>query len=113
MLMAGKITRAEIIESLYQKTSINRKDIHALIDLLIDDIKNALVNDEVVELRGFGTFEVRTRKGRTRARNPKTGELVSVQDHGVAVFRPGKELKKVVWNIRHEGEEGSEKDDED
>lgn len=103
--MAGKITRAELIEALHSKTSVNRKDIHVLIDLLIEEIKDALVKDEVVELRGFGTFEVRTRKGRAKARNPKTGELVSVQDHGVAVFRPGKELKKVVWSIRQNGEE--------
>jgi integration host factor subunit beta len=98
--MPDKVTRAELIESLHEKSSINRKDIHRLLDFLIEEIKNALVKDSTVELRGFGTFEVRTRKGRSKARNPKTGELVSVQDHGVAVFRPGKELKRVVWSIR-------------
>ncbi len=98
--MPEKVTRAELIESLHEKSSINRKDIHRLLDFLIEEIKNALVKDSTVELRGFGTFEVRTRKGRSKARNPKTGELVSVQDHGVAVFRPGKELKRIVWSIR-------------
>jgi nucleoid DNA-binding protein len=44
---------------------------------------------KTVELRGFGTFEVKKRKGRKRARNPKTGENVAVKDHGVATFRPG------------------------
>ena len=56
--------------------------------------------DRVIELRGFGTFEIRTRKGREKARNPKTGDLVSVETHGVAIFRPGKELKDAVWNLR-------------
>jgi nucleoid DNA-binding protein len=54
----------------------------------------------VVELRGFGTFEIRTRKGREKARNPKTGEVVPVQNHGVTVFRPGKDLKKKTWELR-------------
>ena len=51
------------------------------------------------ELRGFGTFEVRIRKGKEKARNPKTGEIVSVDQHGVAVFRAGRELKEELWDI--------------
>jgi integration host factor subunit beta len=98
--MAGsKLTKADIIDSIYEKTGMNRKEIHAVIDFLIDDIKSALTDGRVVELRGFGTFEIRVRKGRKKARNPKTGETVSVSAHGVAAFRPGKELKQDVWNI--------------
>ncbi len=103
--MADKVTKADFIESLFEKTKVNRKDIHAIIDSFLDEVKNSLIADKVVELRGFGTFEVRTRKGRSRARNPRTGETVSVQDHGVAVFRPGKELKHLVWTVRQDKEE--------
>ena len=39
------------------------------------------------------------RKGREKARNPKTGELCSVEPHGVVFFRAGKELKDAVWSI--------------
>ncbi len=98
--MAGKkLTKADIIDSINLATGMNRKDIHQVIDLFIDEIKKALVEGRVVELRGFGTFEIRVRKGRKKARNPKTGEPVSVGAHGVAAFRPGKELKQEVWNI--------------
>lgn len=98
--MAGnKLTKADIIDSINVKTGTNRKDIHAVIDLFIDEIKAALTDGRIVELRGFGTFEIRVRKGRKKARNPKTGEPVSVGAHGVAAFRPGKELKQDVWNI--------------
>ena len=45
------------------------------------------------------SFEVRIRKGREKARNPKTGDVVSVDRHGVALFRAGKELKDFVWDI--------------
>lgn len=98
--MNEKVTKADFIESLYERTKVSRKDIHLVLDAFLDDVKKALISDQVVELRGFGTFEVRTRKGRSRARNPRTGESVSVSDHGVAVFRPGKELKQLVWPVR-------------
>ncbi len=95
-----KITKADIIERIYADTEIHRGDIHRVIDNLFDVLKEALGEDKVIELRGFGTFEIKTRKGRERARNPKTGETVSVEDHGVAVFRPGKELKETCWGLR-------------
>jgi integration host factor subunit beta len=98
--MAEKKTKADFIEALYDQTNINRKDIHLLIDKFVEQIKESLIADNVVELRGFGTFEVKTRKGRIKARNPRTGETVSVKDHGVAIFRPGKELKELVWSTR-------------
>ena len=78
---------------------INRADIRRS-DEFFEEIKVGLKKDQVIELRGFGTFEVRTRKGREKARNPKTGDLVSVETHGVAIFRPGKELKECVWDLR-------------
>ncbi|AEJ19753.1 HU family DNA-binding protein [Gracilinema caldarium] len=98
--MAGsKLTKADIIDSVYQKTGMDKKDIHGVIDSVLEVIKQGLMDGQVVELRGFGTFEIRLRKGRQKARNPKTGATVSVSSHGVAAFRPGKELKKGVWNI--------------
>lgn len=97
-----KFTKAEIVDSVYQKTGMNRKEIRAILDLLIDEIKDALIKRIVIELRGFGTFEVKIRKGRQKARNPRTGAPVSVNSHGIAVFRPGRELKRDVWNLTEE-----------
>ena len=99
--MAGnKLTKAEIVERISESTESSKKDIHSIIDHFFAEVKAALTADRTVEFRGFGTFEVRTRKGRERARNPKTGETVSVQNHGVVVFRPGKELKDAAWPLR-------------
>lgn len=97
--MEEKLTKAAIIESLHGKLGLNRNDIHAVIDELFEEIKDGLKVNRVIELRGFGTFEVRVRKGREKARNPKTGDVVAVDKHGVAIFRPGKEIKDFVWNI--------------
>lgn len=95
-----KLTKAEIIENLHCKLNLNRNDIHEVIDAFFEELKDGLKKEDVIELRGFGTFEVRTRKGKEKARNPKTGEVVAVDTHGVAVFRPGKELKDLVWDLR-------------
>ncbi|MCF7954087.1 MAG: integration host factor subunit beta [Spirochaetales bacterium] len=99
-MASRKLTKAEIIERINEETELSRTDIHGVIDQLFDILKEGLSSDQVIELRGFGTFEIRTRKGRERARNPKTGEIVPVDTHGVAVFRPGKELKQIAWPLR-------------
>ena len=100
-----KYTKADIVDSVYNKTGINRKEIREIMDLITDDIMDALRKGYNIELRGFGTFEIRIRKGRKNARNPKTGELLSVNSHGTVAFRAGRDLKKDVWNIKQENEE--------
>lgn len=95
-----KLTKAEIIKNISEKLELNKKDVHAVLDELFEELKIALQDEKIVELRGFGTFETRIRKGREKARNPKTGEIVPVISHNVAVFRPGKEIKQLVWNIK-------------
>ena len=103
--MQEKLTKAAIIENLHNKLGYNKDRIHVVIDELFEEIKDGLKDSRVIELRGFGTFEVRIRKGRAKARNPKTGEVVAVERHGVAIFRPGKELKDFVWDITEGDEE--------
>ena len=103
--MQEKLTKAAIIENLHNKLGYNKDQIHGVIDELFEEIKDGLKDSRVIELRGFGTFEVRIRKGRAKARNPKTGEVVAVERHGVAIFRPGKELKDFVWDITEGDEE--------
>jgi integration host factor subunit beta len=95
--MADKLTKAELIEALSSKTNLKRKDIHEFINSFFDEMNKSLLSGKIVELRGFGTFALITRKGRHRARNPRTGEIVSVEDHGVIRFRAGKELKSEAW----------------
>jgi integration host factor subunit beta len=105
-MVTNKFTKADIIDSIYNKTGINRKIIRPVVDLFIDEIKTALVNQRVIELRGFGTFKIKIRKGREKARNPKTGESLSVNSHGIAMFSAGRELKREVWNLPPSPPEG-------
>jgi integration host factor subunit beta len=94
-----KFTKTDIVDALYEKTGMSRNEIRNAIDLLIDEMKNALVRRQIIELRGFGTFEVKVRKARPRARNPRTGENIVIKPHGVVSFRSGRELKHEVWKI--------------
>jgi len=98
----GKITKADIVDAIHNKIGLDRKEIRDVVDLFIDEVKAALISHDIIELRGFGTFEIKIRKGRQKARNPKTGEILSVNSHGIAAFRAGRELRQDVWNLKHE-----------
>ena len=80
--------------------SCDKRIVQDVVENLIQEIKKVLVDGATIELRGFGTFESRLRKGRTSARNPKTGEHLSVAPHYVAAFRAGQELKKALWELK-------------
>ncbi|MGI9255778.1 MAG: HU family DNA-binding protein [Salinispira sp.] len=94
-----KMTKAAIVDTIANETGLTRTDVQHVVNETLVQLKSAIASSQVVELRGFGTFELRVRKGRDRARNPKTGQIVAVEDHGVVVFRPGKELKDIAWPL--------------
>lgn len=98
----GKITKADIVDGIYNKIGLDRKEIRNVVDQFIDEVKAALISHDIIELRGFGTFEIKIRKGRQKARNPRTGEILSVNSHGIAAFRAGRELRQDVWNLKPE-----------
>ena len=95
-----KLTKAEIIDRIFERCGTSKKDIHTIIDSTFEEIKRGLKEDRIVELRGFGTFEIRLRRGRREARNPKTGDVFPVKNHGISSFRPGQELKQIAWPLR-------------
>ena len=94
-----KKTKMDLVDCIYAKTSCRLSAVKSIVDLFLDEMRTALEAGTTIELRGFGTFELRERKGRTHARNPRTGETVSVGRHSVVVFRAGRDLKNAVWKI--------------
>ena len=94
-----KFTKADIVDALYEKTGMERKEIQRFLEIFFDEVKNALKTRHVIEFRGFGTFEVKVRKARPRARNPRTGQTVSIHPRGIVTFRAGRELKQDAWAI--------------
>lgn len=101
--MSEKCTKNDIVNDIYKQGRYERQEILAIIDCFINELKNSLSEGKTIELRGFGTLEPRLRK-REVARNPKTGEIVTVDPHYVATFRAGQELKNNLWNLKIEDE---------
>jgi integration host factor subunit beta len=74
---------------------VKKKDVESIIEAFLGCMTDALARGERVEIRGFGSFSVRTREAR-QGRNPKTGEPVRVPKKRVPFFTVGKELKERV-----------------
>ena len=97
--MVSKLSKAEIVKNINESTGIPDANVLRIINAFFDEIKDGMKDDRIAELRGFGTFETKVRKGKEKARNPKTGESCSVESHKVVKFYPGKELKDYIWNV--------------
>ena len=90
------MTKAELVDKLADKVAgITKKEAEIIVNTVFDSIKDALASKDKVEVRGFGIFKLRSRKGRD-GRNPKTGTPVSVPAKLVPFFKAGKELKELV-----------------
>ena len=90
------MTKTDLIERVSIKTSIlTKKQTEIVVNILFDSIKEALAEGDKIEIRGFGSFRIRSRRNR-EGRNPKTGQTVEVPDKKVPFFKAGKELKELV-----------------
>ena len=86
------MTKAELVEIIAQETGVNKKDTGVIVNLIMENIGQSLVQGDKVELRGFGSFKVKTRRARL-ARNPRTGDSVDVPAKRVPFFKASNELK--------------------
>jgi len=89
------MTKADLVEEISKETGLSKKDTGVIVNLIIENITRALAEGEKVELRGFGSFKVKSRKAR-RARNPRTGASVDVPAKLVPYFKASNELKEKV-----------------
>ncbi len=86
------MTKSELIQRLAeQNPHLYLRDIEKIVDTIFNEISNALVNGNRVELRGFGAFSVKHRDARI-GRNPRTGETVRVEAKRLPFFKTGKNL---------------------
>ncbi len=86
------MTKSDLVRKLSERfPNMFLKDIQVAVDSIFEEIAEALTQEKRVELRGFGAFTVRRRKSR-QARNPRTNELVNLDERLALYFRAGKEL---------------------
>ena len=86
--------KSELIQKIAAANQhLYHRDIEKIVNVLFDEIVDALARGDRVELRGFGAFTVKHRAPRT-GRNPRTGEPVNVDEKFVPFFKTGKELRE-------------------
>jgi integration host factor subunit alpha len=89
------VTRAQLAESVYQEVGLSRNESAQLVDVILEEISQALIKNEMVKLSSFGSFQVRSKAQRI-GRNPKTGEEVPILPRRVLVFRASHVLKDKI-----------------
>ena len=89
------MTKADIVDTIATATGLTKVETEAVVDGFIKTVIDAMQNGKNIEIRGFGSFKVKKRKGRV-ARNPRTGEQVMVGEHWVPLFKVSKEVKVSV-----------------
>jgi integration host factor subunit beta len=89
------LTKADLIEEVLRVTELPRKESETIVETIFESIIDSLQKGEKIEIRGFGSFRTRQRRGRV-GRNPKTGAKVEVPPKKIPFFKPSKELKDFV-----------------
>lgn len=89
------MTKAELVEAVALQTRLTKKSAAELIDVVFDNIGNAVKQHSRFSYPGFGTWTIRTRKAR-KIRNPQTNEIMKLKATKTIGFRPAKELKDTL-----------------
>ena len=86
--------KSELIQKIAATNQhLYHRDIERIVNVVFNEIVEALARGDRVELRGFGAFSVKNRPART-GRNPRTGAHVSVEKKSVPFFKTGKEMRE-------------------
>ena len=89
------MTKKEIVKTISDEIGLTQLKTKEIVQKTFDAIVAALIEEERIELRNFGVFEVKRRAPR-KARNPRTGDKVYVPAKNVVTFKPGKEMEELV-----------------
>jgi integration host factor subunit alpha len=86
------MTKADIVEKIYEKVGFSKKESAELVETVFDIIKNTLEKGDKIKIAGFGNFVVKEKADR-RGRNPQTGEEITISARKILTFKPSQVLK--------------------
>ena len=89
------MNKADLMENLRRETGLKKDKAERIVNILFEEMSNALAKGNRVEIRGFCSFYVKDYKSYV-GRNPKTGEQVHIAPKKLPFFKCGKELKERV-----------------
>ena len=91
--MNGALTKADIVEAIYEKTEKNRTDVKNTVETLLLLMKQAIKKDHALLISGFGKFEAYDKNARM-GRNPQTDEAITLPPRKVVVFRLSRKFRE-------------------
>lgn len=90
------MNKAELVSKMAEKSGLTKKEAEAALNAFMSSVQDALVNNEKVQLVGFGTFETRESAAR-QGRNPRDPEqVIDIPASKAPVFKAGKGLKDII-----------------
>ncbi len=89
------MTKADLINIISEKANITRVKAETVVNTVFDSMIEALLRNDRIEIRGFGSFVNREYEA-YRGRNPRTGEVINVDQKRLPFFKVGKELKEDI-----------------
>ena len=87
--------KSDLIEAISKQSKISRSESKIFVEVILEELTSAIASGKGVEVRGFGGFYKRHRKGRIGI-NPKTGEKTEITEKFVSFYKPGKFLKEAI-----------------
>lgn len=86
--------KADVVKQIARKLDLKERDALEIVDTILESIKDVILRDGRLEVRDFGVFQIKERKGRI-GRNPKNKVEYPIPPHRVVTFKSGKEIKEI------------------
>jgi len=87
--------KKDLVDKVSSELSMQKQDISLAVDIMLETMATALMDERRIELRGFGSFSVRARKPRS-TKNPRTGKIMNIPDRKTLHFTMSKSLKEAL-----------------
>jgi len=94
-LRRKKMTKIDIIQNVYEKLGLSKKDSAEIVESVFEIMKDSLARGEKIKISGFGNFSVKEKKSR-RGRNPQTGSEIEISARKVLTFKSSQVLRKTL-----------------
>jgi integration host factor subunit beta len=87
--------KKDLIDKVSDELALQKQDVSLAVDIMLDTMSKALIEERRIELRGFGSFSVRSRKPRS-TKNPRTGKIMEIPNRKTLHFTMSKSLKEAL-----------------
>lgn len=92
------MTKADLVDSIYERVGFSKKESAKIVEMVFDIIKETLEKGEKIKISGFGNFVVRDKRSRI-GRNPQTGEEIEISSRRVLTFKPSQVLRNALKDV--------------